>query len=99
MDEKMCAEKHKRVDECLDLHTRRLNSHSNRLDTIEQDIVAQKKDTTHLQDAIKSLKESIDLLITEIAGLKTKPLEKYEKVAMVIITAIVGYFIGSFLGR
>ena len=98
MEKNLCDERHKRVDECIDLHTTRLNSHSNRLDTIEQDLVAQKKDTSHLQEAIKSLKESIDLLIAEISGLKSKPLEKYEKVAMVVVTAIVGYFIGSFLG-
>lgn len=33
--EKICAEKHKRVDECLDLHSQRLNNHSIRLDKIE----------------------------------------------------------------
>ncbi|OLS02871.1 hypothetical protein [Tissierella creatinophila] len=95
MDEKLCKEKHRRIDERLDINEKRLNSFSSRIDIIENDIVAQKKDTTHLQDAIKSLQKSIDLLIKEIATLKDKPLEKYEKIVMVIITAIVSYVMGK----
>lgn len=95
MDEKLCAEKHKRIDERLDLNERRANSHSERIDKIENDIVAQKKDTSHLQEAIKSLKDSIDLLIKEIGGLKSKPLEKYEKVAMTIFSLIAGYLVAQ----
>ncbi|SMB95296.1 Haemolysin XhlA [Desulfonispora thiosulfatigenes DSM 11270] len=33
--EKICTEKHRRVDECLALHTQRLNNHSERLDRME----------------------------------------------------------------
>ena len=91
----VCKEKHKQIDKQFDINGRRLNNHSERLDTIERDIVAQKKDTTHLQDAIKALKDSIDKLIDEIGQLKAKPLEKYEKVAMVVIVAVVGYLVGK----
>ena len=93
---KLCEIKHQRMDEKIEANLKRLNRHGERLDVIEQDIIAQKKDTTHLQDAIKDLKRSIDALIEEIANLKTKPLEKYEKVAMVIITAIISYIIGRY---
>lgn len=99
MEDNVCAERHKNIDKCLKILTQKVDKHDEMIDVINQDIVSQKKDTTHLQEAIKSLKDSIDLLITEISNLKAKPLEKYEKVAMVIITAIISYLVGSLLGR
>lgn len=36
MNDELCLEKHKRVDEKLDLHDRRLNNHEDRLDKLEQ---------------------------------------------------------------
>jgi predicted nuclease with TOPRIM domain len=35
MEKSICDERHKRIDEKLELHERRLNSHSERLDRIE----------------------------------------------------------------
>lgn len=98
MDKKICDEKHKSIDKELELHTTRLNKHSDKLDVIELDILAQKKDTTHLQDAIKSLQKSIDILIVEISNLKIKPLAKYEKAAWIIATAIITYVMSKVLG-
>ncbi|HZJ99714.1 MAG TPA: hypothetical protein VFC79_06895 [Tissierellaceae bacterium] len=89
----VCKEKHKRLDEKIETIEGRINTHGKEIDIIKMDIIAQKKDTTHLQDAIKDLKRSIDALIKEIGSLKTKPLEKYEKIAMVIISAVVGYLV------
>ena len=91
----VCKEKHKRIDEKFDTQERRLNDHGDRLDIIDKKIVAQEKDTTHLQDAMKALKVSIDLLIVEIGKLKSKPLEKYEKIAMVVISGVVGYLVSK----
>lgn len=76
-------------------YERRLNNHSGRLDIVEQEIVAMKKDTSQLQDAIKDLKKAIDSLNEVIASLKQKPLEKYEKIAMMIISAIIGYLVSK----
>lgn len=87
----VCNEKHKRIDEKFDTQDRRLNNHSDRIDMVEQKIIAQEKDTSHLQDAMRALKASIDLLIEEIGKLKSKPLEKYEKIVMIIISAAIGY--------
>lgn len=97
MDEKTCSLHRERIESNIKTNTNRLNNHSERLDSMEMKIVAQEKDTTHLQNAIKSLQISIDKLIEVVDGLKTKPLEKYEKVGMVVITAIVGYVIGKAL--
>lgn len=36
MDNELCLEKHKRIDEKLELHDIRLNNHSDRLDKLEQ---------------------------------------------------------------
>ena len=90
-----CKEKHKQVDEKFNTHENRLNIHGDRLDVVEQKIIAQEKDTTHLQDAMKALKTSIDLLIEEIGKLKSKPLEKYEKIGMVVISAVIGYLVSK----
>lgn len=95
MDEKSCSLHRERIEGKIEINTNRINNHSDRLDTIERDIVAQKKDTTHLQEAIKSLKDSIDLLIKEIEGLKRKPLETYEKVGMAVVVAVIGYLVGK----
>ena len=89
----VCREKHKQIDEKFDINIKRLNNHSERLDTIERDIVAQKKDTGHLQDAIKSLQVSIDKLIEVVDSLQSKPLEKYEKIGMIVASAVVGYLV------
>ena len=35
MEKSICDERHKRIDEKLELHERRLNNHSERLDRIE----------------------------------------------------------------
>lgn len=91
----LCHEKHKRLDEKVDNIESRIATHGKEIDIIKMDIIAQKKDTTHLQDAIKDLKRSIDLLIEEIGSLKSKPLEKYEKIAMVVISAVVGYLVSK----
>ena len=93
----VCKEKHKQIDEKFNITERRLNNHSERMDIVEQKMVAQEKDTTHLQNAIKSLQTSIDKLIEVVDSLKTKPLEKYEKIGIVVATAIVSYIIGRAL--
>lgn len=91
----LCDEKHKRLDEKVDNIESRITTHGKEIDIIKMDIIAQKKDTTHLQDAIKDLKRSIDALIKEIGGLKSKPLEKYEKIAMIVISAVVGFLVSK----
>lgn len=35
MEDKLCEAKHKRLDEKIDVHERRINNHSERLDRIE----------------------------------------------------------------
>lgn len=91
----VCKEKHKRLDEKIETIEGRINTHGKEIDIIKMDIIAQKKDTTHLQDAIKNLNKSIDLLIEEIGKLKSKPLEKYEKIAMVIVSLVAGYLVSK----
>ena len=36
MNEELCKEKHKRLDEKIDVHEKRINNHSERLDIIER---------------------------------------------------------------
>lgn len=53
----LCKEKHKRIDEKLNTHERRLNDHGSRIDQLEQ---YQSKTET----MIKNLCERIDGLVT-----------------------------------
>ena len=55
MDEKVCLERHKRIDERLNSHESRLNNHSERLDRIEQNS--------------SRLEERLDNLIKQLAAL------------------------------
>lgn len=91
----VCTEKHKQIDKQFEVNAKRLNNHSERLDMIEREIVGQKKDTLHLKETLEALKKSIDRLIEEIEDLKYKPLKKYEKVMMVIFSALAGYLISK----
>lgn len=51
----LCEEKHKRLDERLDTHDKRLNNHADRLDKLEQDNVGLKAEIKNLCDNLKSL--------------------------------------------
>ena len=97
MDEKTCNEKMNRVNERTDANERRINNHSDRIKVVEQEIIGMKKDTSRLEMILDKLETAIENLNGSIIALKYKPLEKYEKVAMVIVTAIVGFLIGKIL--
>lgn len=96
--DKFCEEKHKKIDQEFDRHERKINIHSEEIDKLKLDMVAIQKDSSQLQETIKSLKKSIDLLIDEIGKLKIKPLDRYEKVILVIITFLVSYILNKVLG-
>ncbi|WP_123053164.1 hemolysin XhlA family protein [Clostridium sp. JN-1] len=54
-DSELCAERHKRIDEKLDLHDTKLNDCSNRLDKLEQRGAAVDEKLENLCDQIKNL--------------------------------------------
>jgi len=56
-NEVLCKEKHKRLDEKIEVHERRINNHSERIDRIEQ--------------TSSRLEERIDNLITQMASLNS----------------------------
>lgn len=56
-NENLCKEKHKRIDERLDVHDTRLNAHSERLDCIEK--------------ANSVLQERLDNLIKQLSQLNS----------------------------
>jgi len=96
-ESELCSEKHKRIDEVLELHNDRLNAHSTRIDVLEKDYTSSAKDIGYLQEAIKDLKESIDKLIAGLDSLKIKPLAKYEQVAIYVVTFLIAYVLGKIL--
>lgn len=56
-NESLCKERHKRIDEKLELHERRINNHAERLDRIEL--------------ANSKLEERLDNLIKQLATLNS----------------------------
>jgi len=55
MEDRVCIEKHKRVNERLDTHERRINNHSERIDKLEQYQSRTEAKIENLCDQIKSL--------------------------------------------
>ena len=97
MDEKTCNERMNRLEEMISTNERRINNHSDRTKFLETEIVGMKKDTSRLEEILNRLERAIDNLNDSIMEMKSKPLEKYEKIAMYIITVIIGIVIGKFL--
>ena len=96
--DKFCEEKHKTIEQQFERHERRLNGHSTEIDKLKLDMIAIQKDSSQLKDAIEALKKSVDLLIDEIGKLKIKPLDRYEKIILVIITFIISWVLNRSLG-
>jgi ElaB/YqjD/DUF883 family membrane-anchored ribosome-binding protein len=67
-DAKLCEEKHDQIKEKLDLHDKRLNNHSDRLDRLEQNEVENRNDIKHLikkmDDFISTIKWGLGIFVT-----------------------------------
>ena len=70
--EKICEEKHKRIDEKFDTHEKRLNNHGERIDKIEQFRSSTEIEIRNLIEQIKALvstmKWFIGLTFTTLVG-------------------------------
>lgn len=67
---KLCDEKHKRIDEKIEVHERRLNNHSERIDKLEQRGASVDARIEHLCEEIKGLVSTLKWgfgIITTIA--------------------------------
>ncbi len=72
MDEKLCNERHKRIEEKLNVHDTRLNNHGVRIDDLEQHkagVVVQIENLCEqLKDLVKAIKWGGGLLIGTLVG-------------------------------
>jgi guanylate kinase len=72
MNDELCLEKHRRIDENLEVHTTRLNNHADRIDKLEQYQSATNTKIENLCEQIKSLvgtmKWFIGLLVGSFVG-------------------------------
>ena len=59
MNDEVCNEKHKRVDEKLELHDKSLNSHADRLDKLEQGQSEFKIEIKNLCESLKTLTNTL----------------------------------------
>ncbi len=66
--EDICKEKHKRIDERLDVHDTRLNNHSERIDKLEQYQSRTETQIANLCEQIKSLVTTIRWFMGLIVG-------------------------------
>ncbi len=55
----LCKEKHDRINECFDIHNSRLNSHSERIDKLEQFRSGTEVEIRNLIEQIKGLVATI----------------------------------------
>ena len=62
-NEALCREKHKAIEDKMEVHDTRLNNHSGRLDTLEQDGRESKVQISNLIKSIDSLVSTIKWLI------------------------------------
>jgi ElaB/YqjD/DUF883 family membrane-anchored ribosome-binding protein len=58
-DAKLCEEKHDQIKEKLDLHDKRLNNHSDRLDRLEQN---ETENRTEIKNLIKKMDDFISTI-------------------------------------
>lgn len=68
MEQSLCSEKHKRIEERLDVQDKRLNNHSERLDKIEQFQSRTEAQISSLCDQIKSLVTTMRWFIGLLVG-------------------------------
>ncbi|EPY2274696.1 hemolysin XhlA family protein [Clostridium sp. FAM 1755] len=59
MELKVCEEKHKRLEEKINVHDTRLNDHSKRIDKIEQN---QSRTDTKIENLCEQLKQLVSVL-------------------------------------
>lgn len=65
---KLCDEKHKRIDEKIEVHEKRLNNHSARLDKLEQDGAELKAEIKNLCKQIEGLNSTLKWFIGLLVG-------------------------------
>jgi len=68
MDKSVCDERHKRIDEKLELHERRLNNHGERIDGLEQFKSSTETEIKNLIEQIKSLVTTMRWFIGLLVG-------------------------------
>jgi predicted nuclease with TOPRIM domain len=66
--DKLCDERHKRIDEKLELHERRLNNHSERLDRIELANGRLEERLNSLITQLENLNKTMKWFITALVG-------------------------------
>jgi chromosome segregation ATPase len=68
----VCQERHKRIDEKLDIHDKRLNSHSEEIDRLNVSDARNTNEITNLckqiGDLVTTLRWLIGLLVTTLGG-------------------------------
>lgn len=68
MEKTICDERHKRIDEKLESHERRLNNHSERLDRIELANGRLEERLNNLIQQLEQLNKTMKWFITAIVG-------------------------------
>lgn len=68
MNEELCLERHKRIDEKVEVHERRINNHSERIDKLEQYQSKTEAKIESLCDQIGSLVNTMKWFIGLLVG-------------------------------
>ena len=68
MEDNICTERHKRLDEKIETHERRINNHSKRLDNIEQGQAEFRVQIQNLCEDIKGLTNTLKWFMGLLIG-------------------------------
>lgn len=97
IDEKVCTERMKTINEKIEINIRRLNDHGGRLKVLETSKVKLEKDHSQLLDLLERLEQAVENLTKVVETLKERPAQRYEQIVMYVILAVIAFFLGQVL--
>ncbi len=68
MEKEVCEERHKRIEEIIKVHDKRLNNHSDRLDKLEQEGAELKTEIKNLCKQLEGLTSILKWFISLLVG-------------------------------
>lgn len=99
MEDRVCDEKHKRIDERLDDIERRLGGHSKKLDILIENKIAVDGKIERLCSKIEDLVGGVNKLMNKMDILESKPGKNWDNLTKVITTVIVTAAITYFISK
>ena len=85
------------MEKCICTKEKEINALKDKIHQIEIKDMAKEKDMEKFQESLDRLNDTLDDLKEIIEKINSKPLQRYEKVAWVAVSAVIAYFMGKIL--